>query len=61
MAIFNAYLVVNPFSDSITTNLCLPHKNRTISVKQATIGTVFTQQTHKIRIGLYEVVNFLSI
>ncbi len=32
----------------------------TISVKQATIGTVFTQKTHNNRIDLYGVINFLS-
>jgi hypothetical protein len=40
--------------------LWLPHKKSAFSVKQATIGTVFTKESPNSHIRLYEVVNFFS-
>lgn len=40
--------------------LCLVHKDSAISVKQATIGTVFTKESPNSHIHLYGVVNFFS-
>jgi hypothetical protein len=58
-AFFNVLLLIEQPLVCLMTSWLL-HKNSAISVKQATIGTVFTKESPNSHIHLYGVVNFFS-
>lgn len=54
--VFNVFLLEQPLPYLMTS--WLPHKKSAFSVKQATIGTVFTKESPNSHIHRYGVVDF---